>query len=161
MNKIRNPFVGNEGYSCFACCPDNPHGLQMEFFEDGDQVVSHWSPRPWFEGYTGVLHGGIQATLMDEIASWCIFVRRNTGGATQSINATYLKPVYTGKGSVTLRSKIGAVEGNLVTVDIQIYDGDDVLCTEGQVTYFTYPERLAKRRLAYPGREAFRSNDES
>lgn len=161
MNKIQNPFVGHDGYNCFACCPDNPHGLQMEFQEDGEEVTCHWEPRPWFEGYTGILHGGIQATLMDEIASWCIFVRRSTGGATQSIDVSYIKPVFTQKGPVSLRSRIGKVDGNVVTVDIDLLDGEGELCTEGHVAYFTYPERLARRRLAYPGREAFRPSEPS
>jgi uncharacterized protein (TIGR00369 family) len=157
MSRIRNPFVGNEGYSCFACCPDNPHGLRMEFLEDGEEVICRWQPETWFEGYTGVLHGGIQATLMDEIASWCIFVRRSTGGATQSINVNYAKPVYTKKGAVTLRATIGDVQDNVVTVEIRLFDGEGELCSEGRVAYFTYPERLARRRLAYPGRDAFRA----
>jgi len=155
MRRINNPFVGNDGYDCFACCPDNPHGLQMQFYEDDDAVICRWDPQPRFEGYTGVLHGGIQATLMDELASWCIFIRRDTAGATQHVDVSYLKPVYTAKGTIALRSRIGEVRENLVMVDIDLYDGSDTLCTQGRVTYFTYPERLARRRLAYPGREAF------
>ena len=42
MDKIKNPFGGMEdqGYNCFACCPSNPFGLKMEFYEDGDEIVS-------------------------------------------------------------------------------------------------------------------------
>ena len=36
MKKIKNPYAGLEeqGYNCFACCPSNPFGLKMEFYED-------------------------------------------------------------------------------------------------------------------------------
>ena len=42
MKKIINPWEGLDGYMCFGCAPNNPLGLHMEFFEDGD-------------GYRGVL----------------------------------------------------------------------------------------------------------
>ena len=31
-----------EGYNCFGCSPDNEAGVRMEFYEDGDEVVSIW-----------------------------------------------------------------------------------------------------------------------
>ncbi len=48
----------------------------MEFYEDGDEVVSIWKPRPEYQGWIDTLHGGIQAVLMDEIPvrGWCFVV---------------------------------------------------------------------------------------
>ena len=36
MKKVKNPYIGLEeqGYNCFACCPTNPCGLKMRFYED-------------------------------------------------------------------------------------------------------------------------------
>jgi hypothetical protein len=47
MNKIKNPWIGltDKGYNCFACAPSNPYGLKMEFYEDGDDIVSKRSRR--------------------------------------------------------------------------------------------------------------------
>ncbi len=54
MKKIINPWRRSaEGrlqsknhpeYNCFGCCPENPIGLHMEFYEDGDYIVSTWHP---------------------------------------------------------------------------------------------------------------------
>ena len=68
MKKIRNPYAGMEdqGYNCFACCPSNPFGLKMEFYEDGDDIVCIWEPDLNYQSWIGTLHGGIQATLLDE-----------------------------------------------------------------------------------------------
>jgi len=63
------------GYQCFGCAPHNHNGLQMSFAEDGEYVVSEWEPKDYFQGYYNVLHGGIQATLMDEIASWLVQIK--------------------------------------------------------------------------------------
>ena len=46
MKKIINPWRNHEGYNCFGCSPDNPVGLHMEFYEDGDYIVSTWHPEP-------------------------------------------------------------------------------------------------------------------
>ena len=35
-----------------------------------------------FAGFHDILHGGIQATMMDEIASWVVLVKLDTSGVT-------------------------------------------------------------------------------
>jgi acyl-coenzyme A thioesterase PaaI-like protein len=54
---------------CFACGAANPHGLQLHFvpFEDG--VAAGWRPDSHFEGFPGIIHGGIVATVLDEAMS--------------------------------------------------------------------------------------------
>jgi len=54
----------------------------MQFFDEGDSVISTWEPTGNFQGWHNVLHGGIQATLMDEIASWVVFTKLGTTGVT-------------------------------------------------------------------------------
>ncbi len=155
MKPIANPYVGRETYHCFACSPDHPFGLRMRFFQDGEEVVCRWQPRAELEGYSGVLHGGVQTALMDEIASWWIFVNRGTAGATARLEVDFKRPVLTAKGEVTLRAGLAGAEDHLVTVRVDLTDSAGNLCTEGRVTYFTYPPSLARRRLGYPGRESF------
>ena len=106
MRKIRNPFKGLEGYNCFGCSPDNSSGLQLSFVEEGDELVSVWSPKSYFQGYHNILHGGIQATLMDEIASWVVYVKLDASGFTSTMNVRYLKPVYVTDTMLTLRASI-------------------------------------------------------
>ena len=40
MKKIINPWKDLEGYNCFGCAPNNEAGVRMEFYEDGDEIVS-------------------------------------------------------------------------------------------------------------------------
>lgn len=72
MKKIINPWKGMEGYNCFGCAPNNEAGVKMEFYEDGDEVISIWKPQPQFQGWIDTLHGGIQAVLLDEICAWVV-----------------------------------------------------------------------------------------
>ena len=68
MRDIRNPFLNRPGYGCFGCSPNNEQGLRMSFAEEGEEIICSWEPDPRFAGYGGIIHGGIQATLHDEIA---------------------------------------------------------------------------------------------
>lgn len=78
-----------EGYHCFGCLPDNHQGLKMEFYEEGEMVICNWSPVHHFGGYKNVLQGGIQATLLDEIAAWTVHVKLRTAGVTASIDLKF------------------------------------------------------------------------
>ena len=116
MRPINNPFLEGPEYDCFGCAPNNPLGLALEFFEDGDEIRSTWKPREHFEGFKGVLHGGIQAALHDEIASWVVFVKLGTAGYTQNLSVTYLAPVMVSKGPIQLRSRLQHMDGNKANI---------------------------------------------
>lgn len=51
MKKIVNPWRKLAGYNCFGCSPDNEYGVKMEFYEDGDEVVSIWKPDEHYQGF--------------------------------------------------------------------------------------------------------------
>jgi uncharacterized protein (TIGR00369 family) len=51
---------------CFVCGTENPHGLKVDFFDDGRTVWTELSPAEHHQGWPGVLHGGIIAAVLDE-----------------------------------------------------------------------------------------------
>lgn len=54
---------------CFACGMRNDVGLKLVFRREGDEIVTECTPEPHFQGFPGVLHGGIVVTLLDEALS--------------------------------------------------------------------------------------------
>lgn len=58
----------NEGY-CFGCGANNPMGLKLKFVKDGDTLRAEYKPDKMLQGWPGLLHGGIVATLLDEVMS--------------------------------------------------------------------------------------------
>ena len=104
MKRIFNPWEGMEGYHCYGCDPHSPQGLRMEFYEDGDDIVSVWKPRPEFQGWVDTLHGGIQATLADEISSWVVFRKFQTSGVTSRMEVRYHKPIRSSCGPASRSS---------------------------------------------------------
>jgi uncharacterized protein (TIGR00369 family) len=155
MRKIHNPFRERDGYNCFGCSPKHPSGLKLSFVEENNEIVSVWEPQPQFEGYQGVLHGGIQATLMDEIASWVVYVKIKRSGVTSSMNIRYHKPVSMDSGPLTIRSHVIAMRRNLADIHAVIYNRSGELCSEATITYFTFSEKVSKESFFYPGEEAF------
>ena len=55
----------NAGW-CFACGQENPIGLRLNFAPDGECIRAEFTPGPQFQGYEGVLHGGIVAAALDD-----------------------------------------------------------------------------------------------
>jgi len=102
-----------------------------------------------------VLHGGTQSTLMDEVASWCIYILEGTAGVTHSMEIFYSKPMLIEKGKVIVRGRIENREKRLATVHVELFDGTGILCTTGKIKYFVFPPEIAKSKYGYPGRDAF------
>lgn len=155
MKKLNNPFIALEGYNCFVCAPHNPIGLHLDFYLDGEVIKAKWKPEDQYQGYPNVLHGGIQATLLDEVASWAVYVIGGTGGVTSRIEVKYLKPVLIDKGSIALTAKIIERNKRIMTMRSGLFDCEGVLCTEALVDYFIFPEEVARKKMHYPGRAAF------
>jgi acyl-coenzyme A thioesterase PaaI-like protein len=148
--KILNPYAKLEGYNCFGCSPDNRLGLQMEFYEEGDDVKCEWQPADHFGGYKSVLHGGIQATLLDEIASWTVLVKLKTAGVTANIDLRYKHPVFIDQGKILLKARIKEVTKRVAYVYTELYNHKNELSCYGIVKYFIYPEEVAREKLYYP-----------
>jgi uncharacterized protein (TIGR00369 family) len=80
---------------CFGCSPNNTAGLRLEFWETDDGVEVNYTAPPHLEGPPGIVHGGIQGTLLDETLCMTAFAKRSTGVVTGEMTVRYLRPVPT------------------------------------------------------------------
>ncbi|HCT30433.1 MAG TPA: hypothetical protein DIW31_06810 [Bacteroidales bacterium] len=157
MIKIKNPFASIPEHKCFCCSPNNPIGLKLDFWydEENQTVQTEWNPIEFLQGYPNVLHGGIQSTLMDEVASWAVYILLQTGGVTSKMEIKFLKPVLISNGKITIKASLINQEKRLANIRTELYDGKNELCAEGVVQYFTYPKEVAIKKLNYPGINEF------
>ena len=53
---------------CYACGKKNEKGLHLEFsfFEQEKRIETTFVPSEHYQGWKGVVHGGIMATVLDE-----------------------------------------------------------------------------------------------
>lgn len=149
MKRIINPWRGMDGYRCFGCDPRSEQGLRMEFYEDGDRIVSRWKPRPEFQGWVDTLHGGILATLADEISSWVVFRKFQTSGVTSRMEVRYLKPIHTSEDHITLQATVVRQRRNIVDIEVKIFNSQDQLCTEALCIYFLFPKEKAHEEFHF------------
>ena len=158
MIKVKNPFGtidDNQSYNCFGCSPSNDTGLHLQFWLDGNELIAKWQPEKQFEGWTGILHGGIQATLMDEAAAWVVFVLVKTAGLTTELSTRYLKPVYLINGTITIKATLLSVNRRVAHIACTLEDGNGKLCATSKITYYCLPESIAREKYNYPGADAF------
>ena len=60
---------------CFGCSGSNTDGLRMRFRRQGETVYADYAIPEKFHGAPGIAHGGIVATMLDEVScAWAVFV---------------------------------------------------------------------------------------
>jgi uncharacterized protein (TIGR00369 family) len=151
MKKIINPFINLEGYNCFGCAPNNPFGVKMEFYEDGEEIVCHWTPRSEYQGWLDTLHGGIQSVLLDEICAWVLMRKLQTAGVTSKMETRFLKPVSTNDSQITLRAHITEQKRNIIIIDATLENSAGEICSQSRCTYFAFPQEKAKQKMFFSG----------
>ena len=149
MKKIVNPWKGMPGYHCFGCAPGNAAGVKMEFYEDGDAIVSVWHPEPQYQGCLNTLHGGIQSVLLDEICGWVVFRKLQTAGVTSKMETRFMKEVSTNEPYLLLKANLLEQRRNLALVEACLYDAKGTLCTKAVCTYFTFPKEKAHAEMCF------------
>jgi uncharacterized protein (TIGR00369 family) len=56
-----------DDHFCFLCGPLNEQGLRLTFVPEGESLTTRWTTEKRFQGYAGVLHGGIISAILDEV----------------------------------------------------------------------------------------------
>jgi acyl-coenzyme A thioesterase PaaI-like protein len=128
---------------CFVCGLENPVGLQLKIYQTGPGMIETTYTAPeHFQGYPGVLHGGIVATILDEISG------RSHMGAdpvaprfmfTARLEVKYRKNVPTGR-PLKIIGKAGKTKGKLAEGWAGIYDEDGALLAEANTLLANVPQ---------------------
>src|SRR5262245_47690845 len=82
--------------SCFACGEANPLGLKMLFETDGQVVRAEFTPRPEHAGFKQTVHGGVLATVLDEVMAWACAVRTKRWAYSAELTVRYREPARPG-----------------------------------------------------------------
>ncbi|NLA23421.1 MAG: PaaI family thioesterase [Bacteroidales bacterium] len=155
MKKLNNPFTKSHNFNCFGCAPHNEFGMQLEFSLKGDEVISEWEVPQHFEGWVGVLHGGIIAALIDEIAGWYVFSVLGVAGMTTNLNIRYLKPIETRKGKIKIVARLKQQKRQLQFIEVEVFDSGKQLAAKAEVCYYTFSEKDSEEKFNFPGKDAF------
>ena len=123
----------------------------MEFWEDGDDIVSVWTASEDYQSWTDTVHGGIQATLLDEVGGWYVTRKLQTAGVTSNLDIRYRKTVPIGK-PLEIRVRLKEMRRNLAVMEGCIRCEGKV-CTTAEITYFTVSQEKAREQFFFSGCE--------
>jgi uncharacterized protein (TIGR00369 family) len=118
------------GQPCFGCGPDHPVGFRLAFEVEGDEITTRFTPSEKYQGPPGIMHGGLVATLADEIAAWAVIALLGKFGFTAQMTCTLKKPVRIGVPLVARASivrdarRIVQTRARIVQDDSDAFVGD-------------------------------------
>ena len=78
---------------CFGCSQANARGLRLRFRRHGDEIRVRHAVPDHFHGAPGVVHGGIVATLLDEVSCAVVAFVLDHRVVTGELTVRYERPV--------------------------------------------------------------------
>ena len=148
IREIDNIFSRLPDFCCFACCPTNEIGLKLKFFfdEETGEAFSRFTPEERLSGFPGVLHGGIQTTLLDELAFWAVFEAHRVMVVTAEISVRFLESVPT-ETPLEIRARAEPPRRRLARVEARLGPPGAPPLTEARITTFVSGREAWAKRL--------------
>jgi uncharacterized protein (TIGR00369 family) len=136
---------------CFVCGVENIFGLQLNFYEvQPGMVKAETIISEHFQGYPGVVHGGIVAAMLDEVSGRSM-IRGEPPRfmVTAKMEVRYRKPVPTGK-RLLLEGRAKEDNGKIAVVTGAIYNEAHELLAEVEAVLADIPKRLMEQAAFGP-----------
>jgi uncharacterized protein (TIGR00369 family) len=133
---------------CFVCGVENPGGLKMKFYENGDgEVISEMIIPEQFQGYPGVVHGGIVASMLDELSGRPFMIGDEMQFfVTAELKIRYRKPVPIGEELIMKGRKgpDGGRKGRVAFGIGEIWNKAGELLATGEAVLVEAPDEIRK-----------------
>jgi acyl-coenzyme A thioesterase PaaI-like protein len=131
--------------NCFVCGRENEHGLKLDFHEisPGEVEVNTIIPEQ-FQGYPGVVHGGIVAAMLDEVTG-----RTQMGGNpprfmfTARLDVRYRKNVPIGQ-PLRILGHAGKSRERTAFAIGQIIGANGEILAEAEAVLVNVPEEMTR-----------------
>ncbi len=146
---------------CFVCGQRNPYGLKMVFRLEDNTIVSDFRPGEEYQGFPGIIHGGITAAVFDEALNrTSMLTNQPTWTMTGRLDIRYRRYVPYGP-LLRVRAWLDTQRGRMVQASgkLTLADDESVVFAEGQGTFMApTSEMLDEVMKDYPGMRAFFDN---
>jgi acyl-coenzyme A thioesterase PaaI-like protein len=127
--------------NCFACGVENPVGMKLKFYETapGEVTVEHIVPDK-YQGYPGVVHGGVVAAILDEVAGRSQMVGNPPRFMfTAKLEIRYRQNVPTNE-PIRIIGRAGKVKNRTATATAQLFGPDGKLLAEADALLVNVPD---------------------
>jgi len=143
LEKAIQDYYPIETAVCYGCGRNNPDGLHIKSYWDGEQGVCHYTPKPYHLAFPGYVYGGLIASVIDchsiGTAIAAMYQAANIHPAedhsitcvTGNMNITFLKPTPT-ETELVLRATVKELHDRKAIVTCSLY-ADDLECVQGEL----------------------------
>lgn len=150
---LKQVFHTFDNYNCFVCSSSNPIGLNLDIKFSDDSAYSVFNLSNLYSGFPSIIHGGIQASIIDEIGFWAMFNSRRQIGFTQKLEVNYLSKIETDTNLKVEGVELSS-EKNNSEIEVGIYCESE-LKTKGIVSYKLISDTAIKRLFGDKFYQAF------
>jgi len=121
---------------CFVCGENNPFGLQLKPVGKNGKGIILWTPEKRHQGFTGIVHGGLISTLLDEVMAYAAM---SVAGfcATANISVKFMKPVRTGE-VVEIEAELIEQRGKVLKLQARVVQNGEIKA-RGSATFVSVP----------------------
>lgn len=132
---------------CIVCGADNPVGLKVRFEPSPTGVTALVRAQQHFQGFTGVLHGGLVCGLMDDAMWWAVYATHQTVTMTAEITVRYKAPVPV-SADLTVQAEVESVRGKRLFATVaRVLDAEGKVLAEASGKFMAAPPELAQQLL--------------
>jgi uncharacterized protein (TIGR00369 family) len=126
--------VEKERDKCFVCGQNNPIGLKISFRNEDGVARAGFTPGKLYQGWAGILHGGITMALLDEATSYAALFA-GVNAITAKMEVRIRRPIPIGE-TLSITGTITKRTGKLVTTEGAIFLKDGTLAAEATAKQF-------------------------
>jgi uncharacterized protein (TIGR00369 family) len=126
-------------HSCFVCGESNKFGLNLRFEADENIVRTRFTPRLEHIGFKQVVHGGIAATLLDEIMVWACAVQTKQFAYCAELTVRFLSPLRPGQEVFATGELVSNRRNKIFEAKGEIKDRDGKLLASSTGKYLPIP----------------------
>ncbi len=127
---------------CFVCGSDNPRGLRIPYYYDGEKVRTEFVPGPDLCGFNDIVHGGIVYSLADEAMMhliWASGLRAVTAEVTMRYHG-YARV----NGRIKLTAEFENITDRLIKAKCALLDDDGGKIATARGKFLPFSENDAK-----------------
>lgn len=129
--------------SCFVCGESNPIGLKLQFETDGRIVQTHFVPREEHIGFRQTTHGGIIATLLDEIMVWACAVQTKRFAFCAELNVRFQNPLRPGETVLAVAELVENRRGKIFETKSELHNESGTVFATATGKYLPIRDDLA------------------
>lgn len=129
---------------CFVCGVENNFGLRLTFYDTAPgRVEADWTASEQFQGFPGIVHGGILAAVLDEAATRTVMGANSSKRmvVTGSLDVRFRKPVPV-NNPLRVIGILSDDKGEIIRAESQIVDGKGTILATAAAILVSAPAAL-------------------